>query len=164
MKKNKKQKSKDNKKPFIFETFINSFHYLYQDAEYFHRIARDKRMESSFDRVQLCRTALLLYVFSLEALINRTMDYLLFDKLRDFFLKREDRFSLLDKWLLLPLLTTREQMSHFDTSKYPWSHFVELVSLRNDFVHPKHNRVAYYKAYPNKKVDPLQHNEIPQRF
>lgn len=86
------------------------------------------------------------------------------DKLHDFFLEREDRFSLIDKWLLLPLLVSQKEKSGFDISKYPWSHFVELVNLRNEFVHPKHNRAAYYKAYPNKKVDPLQYNEIPKDF
>ncbi|MGH7889156.1 MAG: hypothetical protein ACRENF_01230, partial [Thermodesulfobacteriota bacterium] len=156
MKNKKKKKIKRSEKPFILRTFINSFHYLYQDAMYFHRISRDESLKDRFERVPLSRTALLLYVFSLEALINRAMDYLLTNKQRDFFIEREDRFSLKDKWLLLPLLVAKEKESQFDTSNYPWSHFAELVRLRDDFVHPKHNRAAYYKAYPKKKVDSLQ--------
>jgi hypothetical protein len=162
LKKKEKRKGKNINRPFIFRSFVNSFHYLYQDAEYLNKIAHDNSIQGRFERVQLSRTALLLYIFSLEALINRAMDYLLTDKLRDFFLEREDRFSLMDKWLLLPLLTTKHDVYQFDTSKYPWSHFVELVKLRNDFVHPKHSRVAYYKAYPDNKFDPLQYNEIPK--
>jgi hypothetical protein len=162
LKKKEKRKGKSINKAYIFRSFINSFHYLYQDAEYLNTIAHDNRIQDRFERVQLSRTALLLYIFSLEALINRAMDYLLTDRLRDFFLEREDRFSLIDKWLLLPLLTSKDEVYQFDTSRYPWSHFVELVKLRNDFVHPKHNRAAYYKAYPNNKIDSLQYNEIPK--
>jgi len=90
------------------------------------------------------------------------MNHLLTDEQRNFFMEREDKFSLQDKWQLLPLLVAKKQGSKFNKSQYPWSHFAELVTLRNDFVHPKHNRTAYYKAYPNKKVDPLDFKEIPK--
>lgn len=160
--KKQKTKNKPNKKPFIFKTYVNSFHYLYQDAEYFHNIAKDKMMEGKFERVRLSRTALLLYIFSLEALINRAMDSLLTEEQHNFFMEREDKFSLQDKWLLLPLLAAKKENSKFNRSNYPWSHFNELVNLRNDFVHPKHNRAAYYIASADKKVNPLDFNKIPK--
>jgi|GEM_PF-6672795 len=160
----KKRKTESNKTPYIFKTYINSFHYLYQDAEYLYNISIDKRMEGKFERVRLSRTALLLYIFSLEALINRAMNHLLSDEQRNFFMEREDKFTLQDKWLLLPLLIAQKEGSKFNRSQYPWSHFAELVNLRNDFVHPKHNRTAYYKTYSHNKFDPLDYNEIPKEL
>jgi len=149
------------KKLFIFHTFINSHKYLYDDAKKLHDMARSKGFESNFLRVEFSRTALLLYILSLEGLINRAMDHFLPETLRDFFLEREDRFSLEDKWLLLPLLVLDSQGTTFDKGSYPWSHFVELVKLRNDFVHPKHNRGAFYRVIAPKTFDGLQWSEIP---
>ncbi len=151
-----------NKKPLIFRTFINSFHYLYQDAELFRDMAKSNSYKDRFERVQLSRTAILLYVLSLEALINRVIDNILPEKLREFFVEREDRFSLEDKFLLLPLLLSEKATKHFDKSRYPWSHFKELVRLRNEYVHPKHDRAAYYEAITQKTIIPLQWNEIPK--
>lgn len=154
--------SEENRKLFIFKSYVNSFHYLYQDAEYFHKIAKDKGLSGKFDQVILSRNSLLLYVLSLEALINRVIDFFLSGKVRDLVLEREDRFSLTDKWLILPILINKDSDSTFDTSSYPWSHFTELVKIRNDFVHPKHDRVAFYKVVSKKGHDCLDYNEIPR--
>ena len=152
---------KDTSKTFIWRSFMNSFHYLYQDAEYLRQLADRKEIAESFDRVRLSRTALLLYILSLEGLINRTMDHFLPEKVHDFFLEREDKFALQDKWLLLPLLVSQDQSLQFDRSGYPWSHFTELVGLRNDFVHPKHDRAVYYRVITLHKLDCLTWKEIP---
>lgn len=151
----------DEKKTFIFRSYVNSFWYLYRDAEYLHRIARGERLENTPEKTQLCRTALLLYILSLEGLINRAMAQFLPESLRDFFLEREDKFNLKEKLLLLPLLVSNGR-SQFDTSNYPWNYFSELVQLRNDFVHPKHDRAAYYRAVTSHIWEPLPWNEIPQ--
>lgn len=145
---------------FVFKSFVNSFHYLFQDAEYFHKLAADPNV--GFDGVRAGRTALLLYVFSLEGLINRALDHFLPERLRDFVLDREDRISLEDKWLLLPLLAANIESHGFDRSQYPWSHFVELIKIRNDFVHPKHDRPAYYKALSAVEWQPLSWKELPE--
>ena len=97
--------------------------------------------------------------FCLEGLINRAIDYFTPKHLREFILEREDRFGIEDKWLFLPLVVSG--IETFDTSKYPWSHFTELVSIRNDFVHPKHDRPAYYKAISSHKWETLPWNKIP---
>jgi len=148
------------KQPFIFRSFVNSFHYLYQDAEYLHQTAKKPEMADTFERVRLCRTALLLYIFSLEGLINRAMDHFLPRHLHDYFLEREEKFGIEDKWLLLPLLVSEKEA--FDKSRYPWSHFAELIGVRNDFVHPKHDRPAYYRAITSNRWEPLPWNEIPK--
>lgn len=151
----------DRPKTFVFRSFVNSFRYLYQDAEYLHQIAQRKELEGRFEPTQLCRTAVLLYILSLEGLINRALDHFLREDMREFFLEREARFSLQDKWLLLPMLPAGQEPAQFDKSRYPWSHFSELVRLRNDFVHPKHDRPAYYRAISSHRWEPLPWNEIP---
>jgi len=127
---------------FIFKSFLNSFHYLYQDAEYLHQTALRQEVENSFEHVRLCRTALLLYILSVEGLINRAWDHFLREDLRDFLTSREEKFSLVDKWLLLPSLAKDQQPAQCDESCYPWTHFKELIKIRNDFVHPKYDRPA----------------------
>jgi len=148
--------------PQIFSTAVNNFHYLYQDAGYLHGIATKPEMEPTFEKTQLSRTAIVLYIVSLEALINRAMEAFVSSPLREFFLEREQRFELKDKWRLLPLLAGGSVS--FDEGKYPWSHFKELVDLRNDYLHPKHARMAYLKIAGPLQVVPLDWNEIPEGF
>lgn len=110
----------------------------------------------------LSRTAILLYIFSLEALINRALDRFLKDPVREFVMEREDRFSLEEKWSFLPKLAADDSATGFDESSYPWSHFRELISLRNEFVHPKHDRFAYYQALSSSRFNSLDWNRIPE--
>jgi len=137
---------------YVFKSHINSFHYLYQDAEYFH--AQSKLPNTGFHGVRAARTALLLYIFSLEGLINRALDAFLPEPQRQFFIEREDRFSLEDKWQLLPLMAAQGGPQAFDKSENVWARFVELIRIRNEFVHPKHDRPAYYEALTATNVGP----------
>ena len=144
----------------VFRSYVNSFHYLYQDAEFMHDLVRKGKSAIGFNSTRLCRTALLLYILSCEALINRAMAEFLPDQQRDFFMEREDRLSIEDKWQLLPMLKSEERES-FDISRYPWTHFKELVRVRNDFVHPKSKRAAYYREKSSKNWEPLPWKQIP---
>jgi len=154
--------SEETPKTWVFRNFVNSFHYLYQDAEYLHKAAQRARTVHSFEETQLCRTALILYILSLEGLVNRACDHFLPEPLRGLFLKSEDRFSLEDKCWLLCAGGTKRSASEIDRSRYPWSHFSEVVQIRNDFVHPKHDRAAYYRAISAHRWEPLPWNEIPK--
>lgn len=154
--------SSEPSKVFIWRTVVNSFHYLYGDAEHLHQLAKSSALAKDFQRVRLCRTALLLYILSLEALINRAMDHFLPERLQQFMLAREEKFSVEDKWSLLALLSGDPSLSGIDKATYPWSHFAELVRIRNDYVHPKHDRHAYYKAVTAQRLDCLDWNEIPE--
>lgn len=118
------------KQIFVYATTINSFHYLYSDAQLFHDRAKTPELQHS-ERIPLSRTAILLYVFSLEALVNRALAEFLAEPLRSFIMEREDRFSLEEKWNLLPRFASGATSVSFDKSSYPWSHFRELVRLRN---------------------------------
>jgi len=62
------------KKPWVMESAVNSFYYLYQDAEWFQAIASKPEMQPTFDKTRLWRTAIVLYVVALEALINRASE------------------------------------------------------------------------------------------
>ena len=144
---------------YIFKSAINSFNYLYGDAEGLLQLATKAQ---GFERIPLSRTALLLFVLSLEGLINRVMDHFLPARVHDFIVEREENLSFEDKWLLVPLMGSEDQACRFDTSSYPWSHFSELVRLRNDYVHPKHDRPAYYQAISATEWDLLDWKRIPK--
>ena len=146
---------------YIFTTRVNSFHYLYGDAEYLRSLIHELDADVDFDLVRLSRSAILLYIFSLEALINRAMDAFIPDRLKKFLLERESDFSTKDKWELLPLIASNEEQNEFDKSSFPWSHFLELIRVRNDYVHPKHDRDAYYKAITSHRFTPLDWKEVP---
>lgn len=151
--------TKNDQATFIFRNYVNSFSYLYEDACYLLEFAKKIETSSTVETGRLCRSSLLIFVFCLEALINRALDFFSPTHLREFLLNRENRFRIEDKWLLLPLLVTKKNT--FDVSKYPWSHFLELISIRNDYVHPKHNRLAYYKAVSSHEWTTLLPESIP---
>lgn len=155
-------KSSESGKVFIWQTVINSFHYLYGDAEHLHQLAKSSPLAQDFQRVRLCRTALLLYILSLEALINRAMNHFLPERFRQFMLDREEKFSVEDKWSLLALLSGDPSLPGINKATYPLSHFAELVRIRNDYVHPKHDRHAYYKAITTHRFDHLDWKELPE--
>jgi hypothetical protein len=150
--------SKSKQKTFIAKTVINSFHYLAQDAEF---LAQCAAKSTDFDRVRFCRTAVLLYVFSLEALINRCMDHFLPEQHRDFFIERERRLSPVDKFELVPMLVTGRT---FDKSDVAWAKLKELFRMRDDFVHPKHDRTAYLKVLASNVMEPLDPGEQPEEL
>jgi hypothetical protein len=147
---------------YVFKSQINSFHYFYSDAEHLWEIISRDQTALGFDAVRLSRSAILLYIFSLEALINRALDAFLPERLREYVLEREAKLPVEDKWQLLPLIASTGPSTPFDTSAYPWSHFAELIALRNDYVHPKHDRPAYYRALTSHRWQPLSWKEIPK--
>ena len=145
---------------FILREYVNSFDYFYSDAEFILSLASDSALARS-QAARLCRAAILLFVFSLEGLINRALQHFLPARQKEFFLDREKSFSLEDKWRLLPLLVSELEPPEFDYSAYPWSHFIELIQVRNEWVHPKHNWPAYTKAVTSHRFVNLSWSEIP---
>jgi hypothetical protein len=137
---------------------VNSFHYLYEDASQLRELAKSAQ---NFERTQYCRTALLIYIISLEGLINRALDHFLPETIRNYLVERERKLSVEDKWLALPLLSDPQNPRKINKSVYPWSHFLELIQIRHDFVHPKHERPAYYKLKTTSTVEPLDWNDLP---
>jgi hypothetical protein len=146
--------------PEIVRSHLNSYHYFYEDAEALRSLAESHPGTS--EEIRFSRTAILLYVFSLEGLINRALETFLPSGLREYFLEREDRLSTADKWLLVPLLAGGRPNATFDRAAYPWYCFTDLISLRNDFVHPKHDRYAYHQWSPDGTIRRLRWEEIPR--
>lgn len=151
----------DKKTHFLLKTKVNSFHYLYQDAEYLMSAACLPNIKGTFEEVRITRSAMLLYIFSLEGLINRALDNFLQQPIHDFIIDREEKFSTAEKWQLLPLLAAIPP-SKIEMGSYPWSHFVELLKVRNDYVHPKHDRMAYYEAVSQTNLKHLEPKDIPE--
>jgi hypothetical protein len=150
------------KEKYLFRTEVNGFHYLYQDAEYLMSAAKLDHVKNTFEVTRISRSAMLLYIMSLEALINRALDSFIPKPLREFVMEKEDKFTINDKWRLLPLIAGDPPID-IDFSKYPWSHLSELVKIRNDYVHPKHNRTAYYEAVSTKTWNHLNWKSIPKK-
>lgn len=82
-------------------------HYFFQEQ------AENSNNKNSFDHTRFCRTALLLYIFSLEGLINRVMDHFLPEYIKSFIMRREQKFSIEDKWELVPLLCSKNKKNEF---------------------------------------------------
>ncbi len=152
--------NKNDIKTPIFQSFLNSYRFLRRDAEFLLARAKDPQIIKSFQCTQLCRTAILLFILSLEGLINRAMARFLPEDIRDFILEREDKFALMDKWELLPLLYSKSGKK-MDKSKSPWNYLKELIQIRNDMVHPKHDRVVFYKSIDRNSLDRLLPIDIP---
>jgi hypothetical protein len=142
----------------VIGNVVNSFHYLYQDASHLHDLAKNT---AGFEKTQYCRTALLIYIISLEGLINQALNEFLPEKIRDYLLARERKLSIEDKWFALPLFSDPQNPFNIDKSVYPWSHFLELIQIRNDIVHPKHDRPAYYKLKTTSSLEPLDWKDLP---
>lgn len=148
-------------KRYIFESAINSFHYLYQDAYYLLSYANLKDIKGTFEEVRVARSAFLLFILSIEGLINRALDHFSPEILHNFVLEKEDKFSTIDKWRMLALLSGAPPKD-LNLGEYPWSHLNELIKIRNDYVHPKHDRMAYYEYVSPQEFKHLEWNKIPQ--
>jgi hypothetical protein len=144
---------------FLFKTNVNCFHYIYDDADFLRKMANES---SDFDRIRFSRSSLILYIVSLEALINRVFDEFLPEPQRTFFIDKEEKFSIEDKFYILPLILLEDEKRTIDKGSYPWSHFIELIKIRNEFLHPKHKRIAYYQPKPKGVMEPLNYREIPK--
>lgn len=153
--------TESGKTRYLLKTKVNSFHYLYQDAEYLMSAARLPNITGTFEEVRITRSAMLLYIFSLEGLINRALDNFLQQPVHDFIIDREEKFSTSEKWQLLPLLAASPP-TRIELGVYPWSHFAELLRVRNDYVHPKHDRMAYYEAISQINLRHLDPKDIPE--
>lgn len=139
-------KQEQNSQPFfITSTTINSYNYFRSDAEFFHAIAKNFELEKAQERNWYCRTALLLYIFSLEALIDWVLINFTSDEQRQAYESQERGLTLEQKWLVFTpsLFSDLDKVSLFSNALYPFQHFKELVQIRNDFVHPKHGRRTY---------------------
>ncbi|MGZ8927750.1 MAG: hypothetical protein ACXW03_04735 [Methylobacter sp.] len=150
-----------SKKRYLFKSEINSFHYLYQDAEYLLSAAKLPQIEGTFQSVRISRSAFLLFILSLEGLINRALDHFAPQPLHDFLIEKEEKFSTIDKWRLLAL-TAGNPPTEINIGTYPWSHFAELIRVRNNYVHPKHDRMGYYEFVNVKEFKHLPWNNIPE--
>ena len=127
----------------VLTTEINHFDLLYKDAELFLQLAqRAERKE--FNQVRFSRTAILLCICSMEALINRVLYTFGQKDFPKFFREEEERWSLGAKWYLAPVLCGSPNSKIFDVDREPWQSFRALIRLRNDYLHPRMRTIAEY--------------------
>lgn len=94
--------------------------------------ARLPEIRGTFPEIRIARSALLLYILSLEGL---SIALLITSFLRQHMIsswkgkRREEKFSPTDKWRLLSLLGTATSVD-LDFGCYPWSHVAEFIKVR----------------------------------
>mgnify|MGYP000886306785 FL=1 len=151
-------------KKYIVSTYVNCGYYLYDDAKYLHMLAQQPENKDLFDRVRLCRTAIILYLLSLEAYINRAI-FIQIDEDEKRFIKKYERKSLSDKVELLPSLFGASGNENLK-DKPIWRKFRELKKFRDEFIHRKPYIEAFIISEKGKeKGKYLRHvNQLPKDF
>lgn len=146
---------------FLYKTTVNSYAHLVDDANALHSVAKSANLPES-QRPRVCSASFIHYMLSMEALINRVMaEFIPAPELRRFILDRERTISTAEKWILSPLLITG---ATFDRGTYPFQHFAELIRVRNEYVHPKHDAVEYREITGKREWRPLTRGNRPPDF
>lgn len=126
----------------------NRFDQCYRDAKRLEDEIRQlgKRQQiMRTDRGTFFRAATLLYVASLEALINRVIDAFLAPEIATLVEGKSRGLPLHEKWLVTPRLLGSPRS--FDTRNDPWKTFEELIAVRNALVHPKANTEEFVDIF-----------------
>lgn len=147
----------DNPLPKLAYSSVNGFHSFVSDAELM--LEEASKVPNTpgvgVKKVMFSRVALLLYVMSLEALINRVAeDFIPNSSKEEFYFEVNDKGkkykrSLKSKWLQFPKIYNSS--APFDKQKNPWLKFSELIDIRNDYAHFKPLRVFYGQALDENK-------------
>ena len=119
---------------------LNFFYAHYKDAQKFVDLAEEEfaKDEKSTLVSYFARHCLLSTVFASEALINKVYDDFYLGKVGDEAFNVIDRLSIPEKWLLAPKLCgARDLNKNFDKGEDVFQTFVELVKIRNAWVHAK---------------------------
>lgn len=154
---------KDNLPDLVYSV-INGFHNFYNDAETLVAIIDTipNTAGIAFQKTILSRTAILLYVVSLEALVNRVASTFLCKEKENDFLSIKNRFrSLESKWLDFPQFLNEKNLS-FSKDDYPWNQFIELIKIRNDYAHFKNDREIYYANYSSGPLKFLKLDDLDE--
>jgi hypothetical protein len=149
---------------WVIETTFNPFHCLYQDALFFHTQSRLARSDA--DASRLARSALLLYVSAVEALVHQAAEELGRHELRGLIADPSRPLPLAEAWRLLPAIAADPgaPTGPFDPETPPWPQFAELLMLRTSWAYPgpPGSRRTYYRS-PRRDGDyePLQPHQVP---
>lgn len=146
---------------FIMASQLNSYRYLKTDADLMLELAADPKYARTHRRSQLARSAALLYIVAFEGLMNRALGTFLSQEDKIDFLSQEIELSTLDKLdMLLKKAPTSKGL--VDKSRYPWSHLKDVISLRNDYVHPKFKRPSILEVFAGHIAMNLLPDRIPE--
>lgn len=142
----------------IFATSINSFHYLLSDIELLLSVG-ERQLGKDFTPTKVARTSVILSIVALEALVNRS--WLEFANSRDIatFVDNERRWDVPEKITrLVASVSPNRQIGKLDPL---WQKLLEVIDIRNDYVHPKAIRRAYMTHENDGSFAGLKSNKIP---
>ena len=129
---------------------VNGFQVFYADATALLKIAETipEQPGIGFQKTIISRTVILLFLFSLEALINRVASqFLVTEKQKKEFLyinkSKNHKRSFESKWLNFPTIYSTSN-ERFNENIYPWNSLKELIQIRNSYVHFKDERLVFY--------------------
>lgn len=136
----------------IFKGHLNHYNLLKHDADMLANLAASNANTPN-QKNSFARSAILLYIVSLEALINRIID--------DFWPNSGEcetkdeakKWRTVDKWYNVPL---RLEGKSFDKGSEPYQYLPILFNIRDDFVHAKRDTFqvvwdAYHNQESNRK-------------
>lgn len=117
-------------KPIHFKTTPNHFHTLKKDADMLEELAHNNK--GTYRQVHYSRTAIILYILSLEALINRIIDYFWPHALPIILKEDISTWKTVEKWEKVPKLFVGKSLK---MDRRPYQYLKPLFKLRNDYVH-----------------------------
>jgi hypothetical protein len=119
---------------------LNFFYMHYKDANKFLELAGEEfaKVPKGILESYFARHCLLSAVFASEALINKVYGEFYVGKVGDDAFITIDKLSIPEKWLLAPKLCGAKDITQtFDKGGDVFQTFVELIKIRNSWVHPK---------------------------
>lgn len=124
--------SKRRKPDGVLEGAVNHYALLKHDADKLTQMA--KGASGSFEMTITTRSAILLYIVSLEVLINRVIDEFWPGSIPTVFQEDAKMWRTLDKWERAPKIITGRE---FKKGTRPFQYLKPLLAVRNDYVHAK---------------------------
>lgn len=116
----------------VLEGAVNHYALLKYDADKLTQMA--KATSGSFEMTITARSAILLYIVSLEVLINRVIDEFWPGSIPAVFQEDAKMWRTIDKWERGPEIITGMK---FKKSTRPFQYLKPLLAVRNDYVHAK---------------------------
>jgi hypothetical protein len=116
----------------VLEGTVNHYALLKHDADELTQMANAAR--GSFEMTITARSAILLYIVSLEVLINRVIDEFWPNSIPAIFQEDAKTWRTVDKWERIPEIVTGMK---FKKGARPFQYLKPLIAARNDYVHAK---------------------------
>jgi hypothetical protein len=118
------------KPPVTFQSQVNHFHTLRLDAD--HQLVMAEKYAGHYEQTTFSRAAIIHYVLSLEALINRVIEVFWPASLPPLLRESVIAWRTVEKWEKVPRLFRGKT---FDVGRLPFQYLPPLFKLRNEYAH-----------------------------